>query len=477
MALTVNSSPYKIDNSGVYNITTSLVEDSTHVNLRIRASIYTDGIVRAMVEKPKGVSDFNFADILKSLSPTLNFNRGTGETVQTGSVGANLITDWAVNSGTYVGFSHLVNVISAAHGTVLSTLETNAITVAPGELYLFYSPDYVCTGTPISAAFQTGEVMDGFEANKGILIMPTVAGSYKIVIGYVTNQNFSGTFYLFKITTNRSTIGGGLLPYLIKFYEVYEDASGVTQTGSPITTNVMRFVSAKGDDITFQTYNLQGSLYRFSNKTIRNNITKFYTYIPKEYWIVFYTEYCDIELYYSVDGGAYNHTIHPICYEGWGVIILNVGGLMAGAVTSMAFYMKERSASAATISETVTIYIDSVKIEEREVIEYDGITGGKEYLPFEGLKDQQFTTVRSYRTGANKNRMPLSFQGTNRQKLETRFKDINNTEYLKSLLISEDVKKLEPLNALPTDVIVITDTVKISGSDLFTNQIDIEYEY
>ena len=48
---------------------------------------------------------------------------------------------------------------------------------------------------------------------------------------------------------------------------------------------------------------------------------------------------------------------------------------------------------------------------------------------------------------------------------------------MKALLISETVKKLEPSYATPTDVTVITEGVKTASMDLFTNQIDIEYEY
>jgi len=74
-----------------------------------------------------------------------------------------------------------------------------------------------------------------------------------------------------------------------------------------------------------------------------------------------------------------------------------------------------------------------------------------------------------------KNRKPLSLSGVNRQKLETRFTDINNAEYLKSLLMSETVKKLEPDFIDPVDVTIITDNVRIAASDMFTNEIDIEY--
>jgi len=52
-----------------------------------------------------------------------------------------------------------------------------------------------------------------------------------------------------------------------------------------------------------------------------------------------------------------------------------------------------------------------------------------------------------------------------------------NSEYLKSLMISEDVKKLEASYAAPTAVTIVSENVKTASSEMFTNEIDIEYEY
>ena len=97
---------------------------------------------------------------------------------------------------------------------------------------------------------------------------------------------------------------------------------------------------------------------------------------------------------------------------------------------------------------------------------------------FEGVEDIRFITERSYYKGASRNRKPLSYRGINRQSLETRFKDMNNATYLKSLIVSEDVKKLEASYATPIEVTVLTEEVIISkGVEMFTNRLDIEYEY
>jgi len=71
------------------------------------------------------------------------------------------------------------------------------------------------------------------------------------------------------------------------------------------------------------------------------------------------------------------------------------------------------------------------------------------------------------------------FTGINKQSIATRMgpgvNDMVNTDYLKTLLVSDNVKKLET-DYSDTDVTIVSDTVKIGSSDMFTNQIDIEWE-
>lgn len=357
MAIVVNTVPAAISNSASFNVTTSLTEGAGYVNLRIRAEVTSGGVIVATSEKPKGLPDFNFFDILKSLVTGISFAKNT---------------------------------------PVL----------------------YNTTG------------------------------------------------------------GSPLVAYTILFTEVWEDVTGVTQTGDTDNASgtTYKFVPARGDGTAFTEYVMHDATCLFACKTLRNNVTKFFA--GYEYWLTFFTEKTNIELFYSKDGGAYDHSNHFTAASGWGVIILgnNVPGKLLNGVTSN-LRIQLGEVGGAKISEVLTIYVNNSVIDERVTLEYDGLVGGKEYLSFEGIKDIQFNTIRNYHIGANKNRKPLSFTGINKQKLETRFNDIANADYLKSLLISESVKKLEPNYATPIDVTVLTDTVKISNTELFTNQIDVEYEY
>lgn len=354
MSLTVNTVPANISNSAIVNVTTDLVEDSTHVNLRIRADITVSAVIIATVEKPKGLPDFDFGDILKAQVTGISFNRDSGDV-------------------------------------------------------------------------------------------------YKV----------SG--------------GSPLVSYTLLFTEVWENSSGVTTTGDTDNASgiTYKYIPAKGDGTSWTEYVLHDAACFFANRTLSNNICKFFTVNPMEYWVVFFTEVVHIELFYSKDGGGYNHATHFDTTDGWGVIILNIGELMAGVTSNLRIQLGEVSGS--MISEVLTIYVDSSQIDERVVLEFDGLVGGKEYLAFEGKKDINHLTTRNYYKSSSKINKIISISGKTKQVIETRFKDIPNALYLESLLDSEVVKKMLPNYTTPIDVTILTENVKTDSSELFTNPIEIEY--
>ena len=353
MAITANTVPANISNSASFNVTTSLTEDTTHVNLRIRADITSGAVVVATTEKPKGLPDFSFFDILKALVPGISITRGT----------SNL---YAVSGG---------------------------------------SP---------------------------------------------------------------------LVAYTILFTEVWENA-GVTTTGATNNASgtTFKFVPAVGDGIAFTEYVMHDSNCYFACKTLRNNVTKYYTSNPSEFQIVFFTESTSLQLFYSKDGGAYNSAT-TFTAAGWGVIIVNAVGLMSGVTSNLRLQIGINGG--AKISEVMTINVDSSQIAERVVLEFDGLVGGKEYLAFEGAKDISVNSIRNYYTSAKKARRPLSYFNVYSQKLETVYKDMYNAPYLMSLYGSESVTRLELSYVAPTPVTVISDKAQISSSDMFSNQVEIEYE-
>jgi hypothetical protein len=480
MAIIINSTPQNISNEGKFKVTTDLVEDATHVNLRIRADIYFEGEIKAVVEKPKGLDEFDFGNILKSLNYGIKLARDTSDLTQTGSRGSNLITEW-LDSADFSTLTHSANVISSAISSSFAFSNSNYIDFKAGEIYSLWVNPYVSTGT-YAPAIQICDV-DGtaikhfkyvfLEQNKTTLIMPTSDFTGWLMLGtYAGAQNFSGTFFLHKINTNKTAVGSSLVNYFVIFTEYYETA-GVTTVGLNTLSKVFRFTPCKGDQYAFMNYLLSHSVSFFANKTLKQNAVKFYTYDSKEYFVGFFTEYANIILNYRKDAGA-AVTSNVVCAEGWGLVILNIGELMATVTTSLQFWF---TTSTETISETFTVTPDTSQISERVILEFDGLVGGKEYLAFEGMKDKTFVTIRNYYTGEKKNRKPIQLTGLCRQLIETRYPDAGNSEHLKALMISESVKKLESNYITPVDVTIISDAVKIESSDLFVNRLEIEYEY
>jgi len=485
MSLTINSYPKNIDNAAAFNVTTSLSEDASHVNLRVRASIYHEGIVKAIIEQPKGLPAFNFAEILKTLVPGIKLARDTGDIVNTGTVGSNLITGWTNNG--YDTFTTANNVISEAVDASGSGVKctSNTIAVAVGDLLVLTADLYTSTLGTRRFNFSTTAVLRQYSygipvKNVGIILMCTTAGNLTIVVEETDGAcNWSGTFFLYKITTNRDTIGSPLCPYLAFFEEYWETAAGVTTLGanssSSVYNHIYRYVPAVGDENAFSKYLLGTATSRFACKTLRNGAaSKFFTNNPYEYFVTFFSEYVFLDLVYSKDLGGVLSAANPVCYEGWGVVIINIGELMSSVTSSLSIAFLELL-SQIVISETCTISVDTSQIDERVILEFLGLVGGTEYLVFEGKKDVNHVTDRSYYKSATKINKLLSVSGKTKQFIETRFKDMNNASYLESLLDSDIVKKLEAIYATPIDVTILTESVKTASDDMFTNPIEIEY--
>ena len=71
MALTINTHPDEvITNAPDFDVTTSLSEDASHQNLRIRATIYQGLNISpiAVLDQAKGLDEWDFFELLKSLT-------------------------------------------------------------------------------------------------------------------------------------------------------------------------------------------------------------------------------------------------------------------------------------------------------------------------------------------------------------------------------------------------------------------------
>jgi hypothetical protein len=128
------------------------------------------------------------------------------------------------------------------------------------------------------------------------------------------------------------------------------------------------------------------------------------------------------------------------------------------------------------ISEAITIAVTSQCNLYRTVLEFTGLTGGLEYLPFEGGKSGYFDVMRTTYMNDRKINRPISNYSKGRYVLETRYADMYFSDYLAMLLLSTEVKLLLG-TAEPLDVTVVSDSGTMQSGELFANQIEIEYDY
>lgn len=477
MAVTINSTPTAaISASALYDVSTSLVEDSSHFNVRLRASLYHEGVIRAVIEKPKGLQKFDFSEILSTLILGCLKERASGDAYECGSIGSQLLTSWASYSGTWTTLTTSANQITSAICTVSSVLQSNAVTMAVGELYVLHVPDLVSSGTNRPRVFlSTGGAAEvELFANRSYLLMPTSAGSITLRLGNVASQNFSGTFNLYQITTDRETIGGMLAPYFVTFTEYYEDSSGVTQTGATATSKLFRFVKASSG-ITFSDYVLSGATSKFANLNFRAGAMQWYTVDPKEMRLTFFTEVCDLDLYQGKNGGALSLVTGLLCPEGWGVVILDANSM--ASVTSQSQFRLNDGVSAAVVSEVLTILASSLCSSARAILEYVGFTGGEECLSFNGEKTGSFITSRSFYKNSRQVNKLIRATGVGRYRLQTQLSDMYLADYFTPLMLSETVRLLMPSVTEPIPVTVIADEAVTSSEDVFLNEIEIEYDY
>ena len=479
MAITISSNPGNIDGHGRFTVTTDKTVSSSYNNLRIRAEVYHEGVVKAIIEKPKGLSDFDFGDILRSLNYGLKLPRNTGANWQLGSVGSNLITSFSAGTGTFTTLTTSGNGISSAISTVAAAAQSNTVAMVPGELYLAYSTGFTTTGTnaPQFKLDTGGANWATIVNNKGVIIMPTTTGSLRLYVGGQASQNFGGDFFLVKITTDRATVGGMLAPYFVVFTEVYEDSSGVTTTSATSTTQVYRYVpSSRFVNTAFSSYILSSTASYFANMTLRDGACMFFTSSPSEYFVTFFTEYVSLELFLSKDSASYVTGGTGTCAEGWGVIILNTGELMATVASSLRLYIQD-DAGAATISSVLTVSVDSKCNSYRAILEFIGLTGGTEYLAYNGGAVQSLKSDRNYYTDQYGIRKLISQRMASSYLLETSFADMYFTDYFAMIFAATDVKLLMGEVTEPVDVTVVSEGGKSTSEELFTNEIEIEFDY
>lgn len=98
-------------------------------------------------------------------------------------------------------------------------------------------------------------------------------------------------------------------------------------------------------------------------------------------------------------------------------------------------------------------------------------------MAFEGDNSSSFEVVRTMYKDSRGVSRPVSAKGVGRHRLKTLFADMYTSEYMTALLVAQDVRLLFSAGTAPLDVTVVSDSGQIHSTDLFNNEIEIEYDY
>jgi hypothetical protein len=255
MAITVSTRPNEYSNSAIFVTTTDVAEDSTHVNTRIEAALYVDGVVIDKKVKPKGITTFDFTETLNSkclfTTPALVDSSGTA-IIDGGKTGSNLITGW-----TNDGFD--THTTSGANWTSLVTNNnaksyTNTIAVTLGKIYVLIFKSTTCESIYTVQTKTTpanSNIVSSSADTRRMYIQPRTTGNIQLefsVLSSGATYSYVGNWEMYEMNSNN-----WFCPYYVSFTEKYEDASGVTQTGATSTESVLNLFF-KSNAATFTDY-------------------------------------------------------------------------------------------------------------------------------------------------------------------------------------------------------------------------------
>lgn len=279
MAITINTRPLEHDNHAIFDVSTSLVASASIVNPRVESSLMIGAEVFAKKSKPKALTTHDYTEILRSLikwtTPNPLDDSGVTKFIEGGKTGSNLITGWTNYLGAFTTWSSAGPIIITASkvgaGGVASS---NNIAVTKGKIYVVI----MRSGT-VTATNNLQEVVTGLGCNViGLTasvtefkyyIQPRATGNINIGISHTAGTGgVTGSFEMYELNTC-----DWWQPYYMKFQEKWEDASGVTQSGTATTDTYLLnyFDSPSLTSTEFQDYLMTGSTSKFLAKRAFEN--------------------------------------------------------------------------------------------------------------------------------------------------------------------------------------------------------------
>lgn len=516
MAITINTRPNELSTNGIFKATTNQAEDATHVNVRVESELMYEATAIAKKVKPLALDTHDYTEILRTLvgfsDPTPFDDADTVGILDPGKTGSNLITTLNNYATSFSTFSATGNVLNSAltATAVTGTIQTNAIAVTKGKIYVLVATGITPTGTPTLSIGETSGI--GVNLYSGIstanavfrvLLQPRTSGNISISIQKTAQIGGIGTTTFTMYEMNPCN---WYVPYYIKFTEKWEDESGVTQTGSSTTDTLLRFffdmpnvsqdviayyilgtstdkfmMNSAGENsdgtTKYLSTNFDRSINVYENKPGTTKVNHFIPFIVDTYT-------CRLRINYelfsesgsllsSLTSGSYITYYSPILILKLNKSINYYLPLTYYSFRSMPYIQRELSD--AQISEKIPVIIDTRYFQELYSIVWKNDKGGWSTAVFTSYREQDRKSDRVQMK--NSTGLSKTLSSTNRNVVNLK-KKISGSEtqlsYLADILDSKQVfwhrgaGDFVPIN-------ITKDTIVMKSSNLEYPEIDFEY--
>ena len=419
MSLTVVSSPANVvTNIPSYNVTTDIVEGAGYNNVRIRANIYVDGIVKAVIEQPKGLADFDFYSTLKSFCGRLNVAPQQITPLIQPTYTAELLTGWTnIDFTTFTTAGRAISAAVKASGA--GWAESNNLgALAVGDILVIGTEhDYALATATVAPYIATNDLM--VVDNEYIVpavskirffMVSTAAATSKLTIGRPSGaQNWAGTWTV-KLIPAASTSHKGYpaVYFKIGFSEYYENAAGTTVEGTESLQSTLLFIPAVTDNLNetlsgnyLMVYN--DNTKKFLNDSVRAGI-QLYPGIKMDMRIMFVSEETYIKLM---------RVVTPLSAKtnnmGWGFINANevayYGAEYVLPGASAVLYLNASRAADSTMSEALTITQSTKCHPKIKAVEFVG-SHGLEVCLFKGSPTIKNLAEKEFYRNSNRINLP-----------------------------------------------------------------------
>jgi len=505
MALTINTQPDDFFcNSALFNVTTSLTEGASFQNLRIKAELYYDGVIIATKVLRKGVSDFDFSEILRSLCQPYrpDLDSSLYYDLPGDPAGANLITSWSSAIYPFDAFTASGANITAMteSGSAFAQAQSNTFSITAGKYYVLRVPaQTIDSGTPVNITFDQD---------------PTVITHHKKTVGrdsvsiylfcstrtsatarlFLTNASGNNTDYsdmdieLFELPSEPRM--GAL--FGVEFTEQYENASDVTTEGGSAASRQFYFFDLEGtiDDYICDSSTKrllvnypedpagQDALY-FFNHNAGNDWAEvqinFLSYLPNlqgDYYT--YTGFRSI----GGSGGSGTGASDSKNYFGYGAFILNKNNTdINSAINEIYVTLANYDTSVAASAYHFIRRVNKPVCPEMIRLEWTNRQGGIAQFTFSGgIEEIRKVERTSYRNSSNKNRTARTLKFTEKR-LETDYQVKEILALVSEIIESKTVYKYDTVDGVETrtEVFVVSDSMRVQrDKDQLVGEITIE---